>query len=166
MAWSLIVEQLPDLLTAFADAEAVLWPALRDALYPFGLHPPAAEIDQFRPDEARWRLGYRLWLPYERLAPYERFDCELDLGESVAGRAVVGWIGVARYVGKGASLDDDLYRSPDYEVDSPLAAAAAVRSVAAEMAAQLGRLDLRPYLAGKTAEPGGAADLGRGHPTS
>jgi hypothetical protein len=158
MAWLLVVEQLPDLLTAFADAEAVLWPALRDALYPFGFHPPAAEVEQFRPDKARWWLGYQLWLPYERLAPYERFDCELDLGESTGGRVVVGWIDVERYVGKGATLDEELYRSPDYEVDSPAAAAAAIRTVAAEMARQLGRLDLRQYLTGKAAGPSAEAD--------
>lgn len=54
MAWSLIVEQIPTLLTAFSDAEAILWPAMRDTLFRFGLHPPTAEIEQFRPDKGTW----------------------------------------------------------------------------------------------------------------
>jgi hypothetical protein len=45
MGWSLVVEQLPDLLSAFADAEAVLWPAFRDAIYPFGFNTQTTEID-------------------------------------------------------------------------------------------------------------------------
>jgi hypothetical protein len=154
MVWSLIVEQIPSLLTAFAEAEATLWPALRDALDPFRLHPPTAEIEQFRPDKCTWWLGYQLWLPYERLAPYERFDCELFLSESLTGREVTGWIDVERYAGKGMSSEDVLYQSSDYDVDSPAAAAAAIREVAQELAQQLGRLDLRPYLARATAEPG------------
>jgi hypothetical protein len=91
-------------------------------------------------------------LPYERLAPYEQFNCELDLSESGDGRVVSGWISMARYVGKGVALDDELYRSADHEVESPAAAAMAVRAMARVLAEQLGRLDLRPYLAGKTAE--------------
>ena len=153
MAWSLIIEEIPALLTAFADAEAILWPALRDALYPFKLHPPIAEIEQFRPEKSTWRLGYQLWLPYERLAPYERFDCELHLAESIKGRDVTGWIGVQRYCRKGVSLEDSLFQSPDCEVETPATAAVAIETAAAQLAQQMSKLDLRSYLAGRPIDP-------------
>lgn len=158
MAWSLVVEQLPDLLTAFCDAEAVLTPAFWRAIQPFRFIPPQPEIDQFRPGKDTWRIGYWLYLPDGRHAPYEAFVCELDLGAWGDERLVQGWVNVRRYVGRGEDMDDGLWESEDRSVESPAAAAAAIRLVAAAMAEQLGRLDLRPYLAGKTAEPSAAPD--------
>jgi hypothetical protein len=160
MLWSLPVGELPDLLSAFADAEALIHPAFAAAVGPFGFSAPPPEIDRFRPDRAEWRIGWWLYLP-DHLAPYEAVRCELDLGAWDSGREVCGWIGVDRYVGHGATVDDELWRSVERPVGSPSSAAAAVRAVAGELVEQLGRVDLRRYLAAKPAEPGGPPDPGR-----
>jgi hypothetical protein len=93
----------------------------------------------------------RVYLP-DRLAPYEVLKCELDLSEWGDERLVQGWVDVRRYAGRGVLEDDDLWKSANHSVESPAAAATAIRAVAREMADQLGRIDLRPYLAPTGAE--------------
>jgi hypothetical protein len=57
MAWSLILDELPELLTALAEVERVIKPAFTEAIRPYGFLPaPKPEIDQFRPDKAEWRV--------------------------------------------------------------------------------------------------------------
>lgn len=160
MAWSLVVDQLPDLLAAFADVQVRLHAAFQRAVRPFGYAAPKPEIDPFHPDRAEWRIGWWLHLP-DQLAPFEVFKCELDLREWSPTREVSGWIDVRRYVGHGVTVDDDLWRSLDYPVESPALAAVAIRRVAEEMAEQLGRLELGPYLAGTVGGRPAAADPDR-----
>ena len=158
MAWSLILHELPGLLTAFAEAERLIEPAFTEAIRPFGFFPaPTPVIDQFRPEKAEWRIGWLLHLP-DHFGPYETIRCELSLDEWEPWRQVAGWIKVDRYVGHGVAVDDELWRSADHRVETPASAATALLAVAGELVEQLGRSDFRPYLGSKTAEPGAASD--------
>jgi hypothetical protein len=149
MAWSLIHDELPELLTVLAEVERVIEPAFTEAIRPYGFVPaPKPEIDQFLPDKAEWRIGWWLLLP-DHLGPYETLRCELSLDEWDPWREVAGWIQAGRYVGHGVTVDDELWYSAKHRVETPAAAAAALRAVAGELVDHLGRVDLRPYLAAK-----------------
>lgn len=151
MAWSLILDELPDLLTAFAEVEHLIEPAFTEMIRPFGFFPaPTPAIDQFRPGEAEWRIGWLLHLP-DRFGPYETVRCELSLDEWEPWREVAGWIRVDRYVGRGVTVDEELWCSGRHRVETPSTAAQALRLVAGEVVAHLGRVDLRPFLGAKTA---------------
>ncbi len=77
---------------------------------------------------------------------YESMSCELDLLDSCDGPEVFGRIAVWRYLGKGVSLDDDLWRSENISVSTALEAAQAFRQVGTELVRQCTLLDFRPYL--------------------
>lgn len=86
------------------------------------------------------------WL--ELPAPYDSMSCELNLLVSSESPEVFGRIAAWKYLGHGVSDNEDLWRSDDIAVHSPEAAAAALRTVGAELVRQCDRLDLRPYFAG------------------
>ena len=161
--WQPTADQLSDLLAALADAERVVGRALARtaARHAHLLGPRAVHMvrQEFQPARATWWAIWWIDLP-RRAAPYEELRCDLDLSPA-PGRAAAelcGWIDLWRYVGRGETADDEVWRSAAHLVASPAAAAAAARGVAADLAERLGRLDLGPYLGGGTAGPVTAAD--------
>lgn len=166
MGWSLVLDELPDLLAAFDDAERQIDPAFTAAVEPFGVPGVEPEVLQFRPDRAEWQLLWRLPLP-DRLSPNEHLHCRVGLrkrpvasdGRAPAAEAqrVSGELAVEHYRGGGFTDFTPLWESVSEPVASPAAAAAAIRAVAAELASQLGQVDLRPYLADSPGPAGGPA---------
>jgi hypothetical protein len=92
-------------------------------------------------------------------SPYEDLSCELDLLSNSGEPEVSGRIAVWKYIGRGFSDNDDLWRSDNLPVESPTAAAATLRQVGADLVRQCGSLELRPYFARETA-PGEQVDAG------
>lgn len=134
----------PDLQAAFAEAERVVGAAFSRVVGRSAC-PPPAKLGK-NPDEAvsQW---VEWWV--EIPAPFESLSCEVLLLLTHDGPEVSGKIAAWKYLGHGFSDDAAVWEFEAQMVESPAAATAAVRRVTAELARQLGTLDLRPYLAGK-----------------
>jgi hypothetical protein len=156
MGWDRPSHEESALRAAFAETTQAVGGAFAQATGRFGCPLRGPRLGT-NPDDtvSRW---VEWWLDIP--SPFEAVSCELNLLVSSDGPEVFGRIAVWRYIGRGFSDNDDLWRSGDILVESPAAAAAALRQVGAELVRQCGLLDLRPYLASKTSEPGSVLSSG------
>lgn len=150
MGWALIPEQLPDLLTAFADAEVTLHVAFERAARRHGYDAPHPEIIQFRPDRADWRISWELHTKGDRNLKYDCVRCELDVAHPSLGSEspleVAGWIYDDCHAGPGVSNSDEIYGTREWFASTPAEAAKAVGQLAEELSRQLEEIDRGPCL--------------------
>lgn len=152
MGWDRLSHEEPALQAAFAKTAESVGKAFIRAVSRHGYQVRGPRFGTNPNDPVSRYVEWWLDIP----TPFDSMSCELGLLPSSDGSEVSGRIAVWKYIGRGFSDNDDLWRSPDILVESPAAAIAALRSVGADLVRQCRRLDLRPYLLSDDAPPGTA----------
>lgn len=145
MGWAPEADDESGLNAAFAEADQALTAAFAAAVRPLG--PPYRSMGSGKGPNCPVTRCVEWWVKLPGPGRYDSLSCEVNLLVTSDGPEVSGRIAAWRSLGRGVSDNDDLWRVDEIRVDSPAAAAAAVRRVAADVVHHLGRLDLGPYLA-------------------
>ncbi|MBL8812481.1 MAG: hypothetical protein JNM43_20120 [Planctomycetaceae bacterium] len=149
MSWENLDAEGKPLQAVLMEVTQSVGSAFMQAVGRYGYHVEAPRFGTNPNDPISCYVEWWLEIP----APYELMSCELQLLATADGPEVSARIAVWRYLGKGISLDVDVWRSADVIVESPSAAAAELQRVGAELVRQCKLLDLATYLGASSALP-------------